>query len=645
MLYFFYFFLSFFSCTDIGYKSRIDKIQKTEKNTSTCSDVGERELILEINEQPKNILLSGEPIVYQGQEIPIVVISDFSGGFYGGYPKIKKRGGGKIPWHWNTPEYSDILENGVFSFSGTAKYYPMLASLGVLFPQPNGQDKLIDLSSYNKNKNSPVVPKNIKAYTKKETVVKTITNKRFEGSKRSSFNQKVGLDSDFAHALKVAAKMIESTPEKSGVVWLLTDNINEMASSENSTDEQFTKQFYQYLSSNPKWQIIQTYTINKGAFLNGTSFVAYGMLYSSRELLTQEAYDSWTQTSGSPLEQKRLENFFQKYSLTTGSPIRMKPTYLDLATVSFDGTPFCQFTEQGQKRKCTIKAKITNELEHRVITSANITLVNKSMLPYRCEDSKNSNISKCSKLKLFYQGEPIQKDTMDISLSLDKTIGPKETKNYSWEIIVDPINVEHASLQDLWMSAKTSEFLHKGMIEVKITDIETKISEQSAKSIFGGENIPTFFKDFTANTNTIECLNMKTKNPNYTFAILFLGGLGLVIVGSLFIIQWIRPKYYTVTGDSRKQYTRDNPLLLRPLIDKEIIYDEEGNQLMVVSLTYDKKIRCLRNNRPIKPNGNLYTIEVADSYMNNTYEIEVAPLTKMLISSTTDISSSGLDSF
>lgn len=422
-----YFFLSFFGCSDIGYKSRIDKIQKTEKNTSTCSDVGERELILEINEQPKNDLLSGEPIVYQGQEIPVVVISDFSAGFYGGYPKIKKRGGGDIPWHWNTSEYADILENGVFSFSGSAKYYPMLASLGVLFPQPNGQDKKISLSEYNKNKKNPVLPKGLKAYTKTETVVKTITSKRFEGGKRSNFNS-VGRDSDFAHALKVAAQMIEATPEQSGVVWLLTDNINEMASSEGSTDAQFTKQFYQYLSGNPKWQIIQTYTINKGDFLNGTSFVVYGMLYSSRELLTQEAYDSWTHTAGSPLEQKRLSDFFQKYSVTTGSPIRMKPTYLDLATVSFDGTPYCQFTKQGKKRKCTIKATITNELEHRIITSANITLVNKSMLPYRCEDSSNSNVSKCKNLKLFYQGEPIQKDTMDISLSLDKPIGPRETK-------------------------------------------------------------------------------------------------------------------------------------------------------------------------------------------------------------------------
>ena len=76
------------------------------------------------------------------------------------------------------------------------------------------------------------------------------------------------------------------------------------------------------------------------------------------------------------------------------------------------------------------------------------------MLPYRCEDSSISNVSKCKNLKLFYQGEPIQKDTMDISLSLDKPIGPRETKNYSWNITVDPIHVEHASLQDLWMSAK-----------------------------------------------------------------------------------------------------------------------------------------------------------------------------------------------
>ena len=63
-----YFFLSFFGCSDIGYKSRIDKIQKTEKNTSTCSDVGERELILEINEQPKNDLLSGEPLFIKAKK-------------------------------------------------------------------------------------------------------------------------------------------------------------------------------------------------------------------------------------------------------------------------------------------------------------------------------------------------------------------------------------------------------------------------------------------------------------------------------------------------------------------------------------------------------------------------------------------------
>ena len=234
---------------------------------------------------------------------------------------------------------------------------------------------------------------------------------------------------------------------------------------------------------------------------------------------------------------------------------------------------------------------------------------------------------------------------MDISLSLDKSIGPKETKNYSWEIIVDPINVEHSSAKDLWMSAKTPEFLHKGMIEVKITDIETKIADKSAKSIFGGENIPTFFKDFTANTNTIECLNMKTKNPNYTFAILFLGSAVLITIGSLFILQWIRPTYYIVTGDSQKQYTRDNPLLLRPLIDKEIIYDGEGNQLMVISLTYNKKIQCLRNNKPIRPEGNTYTIELEDSFMNKTCQVDVVSLTKSIVPSAPDTSASDLDSF
>ena len=94
------------------------------------------------------------------------------------------------------------------------------------------------------------------------------------------------------------------------------------------------------------------------------------------------------------------------------------------------------------------------------------------------------------------------------------------------------------------------------MIEVQITDIETKIAEESASSIFGGENIPTFFKDFTANTNTVECLTMKTQNPNYTFAILILSLITAVVAGTLFVLQWIRPKYYTVLGDSKKQYTR-----------------------------------------------------------------------------------------
>ena len=193
------------------------------------------------------------------------MISDFSAGFYGGYPKIKKRGGGDIPWHWNTSEYADILENGIFSFSGSAKYYPMLASLGVLFPQPNGQDKKISLSEYNKNKKIPCLPKGLKAYTKTETVVKTLQQNVLKVA-NAAILIPVGRDSDFADALKVAAQMIEATPEQSGVVWFLTDNINEMASSEGSTDAQFTKQFYQYLSGNPKWQIIQTYTINKGDF-------------------------------------------------------------------------------------------------------------------------------------------------------------------------------------------------------------------------------------------------------------------------------------------------------------------------------------------------------------------------------------------
>jgi hypothetical protein len=620
------FFSMFLGCSDIGYKDQIDKIFKKEKTTSTCNNIGVRELVLEINKQPKNPVLSGEPIMYKGQKIPVVVISDFSGGFYGGYPNIKPRG--DIPWHWNTPEYSDILENGVLSFSGPATYYPMLASLGVLFPQQKGQDKKISLSSYNKNKNNPILPSGLKPYTSTKSVIQAIANKRFEGNKRTSFNS-VGRDSDFAHALKVASKIMEATPEKSGVVWLLTDNINEMANSDSSTDADFTKQFYQYLSANPKWQIIQTYTINKGDFLNGTSFVVYGMLYSGRDLLTQEAYDSWTRTPGSPLEQDRLKNVFQKYSTTTGHPIRMKPTYLDLATVHFDGTPTCQLAEQGKKRKCTIKARITNQLEHRTITKAKIKLVNKSMLPYRCKEIFSSDISKCKKnLELFYQAEPIKKDALDISLTLDKPIGPQETKNYTWKTTVAPIDVKHSSLQDAWMSAKTEELIHQGFIEIQITDIETEITKVSAESIFGGENIPTFFKDFKANTNTVECLQMKTKNPNSIWAFVIIGVFSAVVFGVVFVLERMRSIHLTVTGDIKKQYTSANPLLLRPLMNKEILLDPEGNPLMEISLDLKRKVKYkdLGNNQI---SVNLYDYEIQSSssdYGNVTYNVRIAPL-------------------
>ena len=138
---------------------------------------------------------------------------------------------------------------------------------------------------------------------------------------------------------------------------------------------------------------------------------------------------------------------------------------------------------------------------------------------------------------------------------------------------------------------------------------------------------------------------MKTKNPNYTFAILSLSGIATVVVGCLLGLQWIRPKYYTVLGDSKKQYTRDNPLSLRPLLDREIIYDTDSNPLMTISLTYNKKIQCVREKKPIQPDGNIYRIEVEDSFLNHTYQIEVAPLTNTIVRSGPDISSSDFDSF
>ena len=563
-------FLTLFACNpfdEIGYS---DKFTTSPNQLSMCSPEERDDLTVQKSKSVDRTAggqLSGEPISYTPDlEVPIVILMDHSGSMYNGYPDRTK----KERYFWEEPKYRKLMSDTIFSFTGKAEYYPMLFNSRVTyFTQSSHQ--AFDPSD------------NISGFSAKDALNKltSIEGGSLTPEPREFYSDAPHLNTDLGQALDAAVDIIEKTENKTGVVWLITDNRDDRG---DSPEAQNTKAFYNKIMNSPFWQIAQLDPIIYGSWLPDSSLVIYRLLYSKREALTEDSYQSWISTDA-PLSYQRLNPIFKEYLTPeaktrlgdrAGTPIRMKPNNLDLVDLRFSGVPKCQIAQRGKKRLCSVDLEIENKLAHQTLSNGNFSILNKDLNPFRCEDqtySDKSSLTRCKKYSTFIQSKPFSDGSIGDSFTLSNEINPIDTLKMKVDLKIPAVEVKYVSLKDYWVGAFTPMFQHTGFVEIDIQALEAKtfIPKNDYKKVYNIDNLPENIEKFQLDkVQSLQCMTMYTKNPSYFIAVLVsfgvMGGIALFFVwGAMF-----RQRYFIVEYNGISIHDAIAPLGLRRLANADI---------------------------------------------------------------------------
>ena len=476
--------------------------------------------------------LSGEPLSVRGRPIAHIFAVDFSGSMYG---KRADWNAKTNPYLWTNPAWTELMRGGPLAALGAddptwALYFNTDAVL-------LGADgaRRIDVSIGVGAEdiptpfigNSAVIPKVSGAAGGQ--LPTTPWTGQFGSLK---VNPDAHKKTDIPKAVATAAAVFETRPDRDGILWLITDNIIELGDGAEAANN---AAFYQELKSNPRWQVVYAYPITHGDWLNGTTLMAYGMYYSSRLAIEEEAYGDLTRGEPSRLASDAMIRTFAGLSNPAspdpGQPFKLKPDYLDVLKVAFDGEIKCPNADAGQPRTCTATLRIENLLKHRRIDHARFSL-------------------SCGKLAAW----PVGKSSMD-PLLIVRPICPGDVKAvYDLPAPIDhdgfttipitlpvpPVEVETHTLRDRWESAQHERFVLVGSVDAAIDGVETSmvISSADMSSVYGVESLPSLFRN--PNTDRLRssvCMMLGVNNPSYMASIVFLALL--VVLGGGGLLAWL----------------------------------------------------------------------------------------------------------
>jgi len=559
---------------EIGYKEQIEKIIGSDTQFEICSDAEREKLSIKKRkevDQTAGGALSGPPVAYSpSMEVPIVVLMDHSGSMYKEYKDRGKR----ERFYWEETGFHTLLSDTIFSFSGNAKYYPMLFNSRVTYFRSSGHQTFTE----NSNVKGLSAADAIKKITSVNGGTLKPLPKDFYGDARVDDNTDLGM------ALDAAAQLIGKTPEKTGVVWLITDNRVDRGDSAEASN---TRDFYKKIvEEEPQWQIAQLDPITHASWLQDSSLVVYRLLYSERELISDVEYESWI-GEGSPLSYSSLNSRFSGYlspaaksrlGARAGIPIRMKPNNLDLIDLTFEGKPSCPTVNKDKSRNCTMDIKIENRLGHQNLSQGKFTILNNNMIAYRCADdmySDKSNIKRCKNEEIFWQGKPIVAQKVQSKFELESEIAPIEDYSRTIQLKMPAVEVKHVSLADYWISAFTPMFAHTGFVEIDVSNLEAKtyVPKSEYSDIYGIDELPEKVENFKLDdVQQLQCMTMYTKNPNYLIAVLVVTGIA---GGIVFFLGWgafFRRRFYLVEFDGAKIHDTISPLGLRRLSKADIMH-------------------------------------------------------------------------
>ncbi len=503
--------------------------------------------------------LSGEPLPLDGRSLHHVLAVDYSGSMFGGYEReapsdkatgcgwSRSRRGSRSPngdFYWEMGAFRDLLRDG--ALAGTSAGDPihaMVFNKDVFVLGAKGATR------FDGGWTELVPPPD----TDPDKAVRRLVSASAGGTLPERW--KVGWattrmwdESRMAGVLDAAAALFEADDSRDGILWIVTDNIIETATSDSlSKEAELNRQFYLRLKQDPRWQVVYAYPVHRADWLCGSTLLVYGMYYSSRERLTEAAYTELTGGQGSKLSAPSHVATFGTLanagSPAPGHPFKLKPDDMDLLRVSFDRKIDCPPAKAGQARQCRATLTIENLLKHRRIEGARLHLESGRL------DAWNQVRNKVVRVPT---AKPLPSGAVTANLVLAEAIPPGGTKTVEVDLLVPAVETEQHTLRDHWEAASHERFRMLGSMSVAISELRTSMAVDQAQlgDIYGVSSLPEIFRNpNTSSLNATICNKMWVDNPAWLASLIVLSALLLVVLLIALGIWLLKPTFRVVVID------------------------------------------------------------------------------------------------
>ena len=492
-------------------------------------------------------VLSGEALPIRGRSIAHVFALDFSGSMYGSSAKKVGYDAVTNPYLWTTAGWSEMIRGGPLAALGPDDpAWVLYFNADTVLVGSGGADKAKRLDV-----GAGIAPAEIPA----PLLTASAASAELTGSPgghlpaspwtaRFPANADAHRTTDIPKAVATAAAVFESRPERDGILWLITDNIIDVG---DGPEAKNNADFYKELKTNPRWQVVYAYPISNADWLHGSTLMVYGMYYSSHLAIEEAAYGDLTRGEPSRLASEAMIQTFRGLSNDKspdpGEPFKLKPDYLDVVKVAFDGEITCPDAAAGEPRVCKANLRIENLLKHRQIDRGRFTLSSGKLVAWPV--GVNST-------RPLLTAQPLCPDAVHAVYELPEPIGHDGVATITIDLQVPPVEVETHTLLDRWESAQHERFVLVGSMDATIEGVETSmvISSVQLADVYGVESLPSLFRN--PNTDSLRssvCMMLGVNNPSYMASILFLAFVGVGGGGAALVAWLVKPLFVTCYVD------------------------------------------------------------------------------------------------
>jgi hypothetical protein len=510
--------------------------------------------------------LYGEALPIAGRRLRHAVALDYSGSMYGGYDD-EHPGVPPCGWHFESESSDRHIRNGPYyweqegfarlfadgplgALTGNEPVYPIVFNRDVTVLGADGFYSTFDEAAGRFDAPLPAPLQGRDAVLGLLTAV---------GSGRLPANPAHAPYGDphethLNEVLDAGAALFESFRERDGILWIVTDNIIELANSgdgEVLRDVRYNQKFYDTLKHDSRWQVVQAWPIHQAPWLCGSTLMTYGLYYSSRPRIDERGYRELCRGAEAQLAHEHQIEAFRRYahseSPAPGQPFKLKPDDIDVVELSFVGQVMCDVVKVDMPGECRAQIKIENLLNHRQVDAADIVLVNS-----RC-DPWGQHLRWLRPVRIAV---PFCAGSITRSFPLPHPILPGHPETLAIRFPSPPVRTVRATFADQWESANYDRFLMLGRMDVGIRNLRTSMVIQTGalKDVYGVESLPdVFLNPSTDNLRTSICLPLSVQNPSFfaSFVLFILIATAALVVG---ISIWlVTPRFRTILIDDVDQ--------------------------------------------------------------------------------------------